>query len=369
MIGFLFSNLGRYLFLRSLTGIAIAFAAVTASILLVDVVEQLRTVGSRSDLSLWQAIGLTTLKAPMLIEQTLPFVVLAGVMLGLFQLNRRSELIALRASGVSAWRFLAPSGVLALLLGVLMITTINPVGAFMYERYELAKARLSGEANTDAVTRNGVWLRQGDAQMQIVIHARTVSADNAGLANATFFFFEEGKGGTLNFVRRIRAENVYLRPGFWQLTNLVEALPGASPMPQENLAIPTNLEPSALLNTFVTPGSLSFWQLPGFISQAKAAGLSPVRYEVKHQALIAFPLLLAAMASLGAVFSLRLQRGGGVGQWAGLGVAAGFGLFFAGQLASAFAATDVVPPVVAAWSPALTGVFSAFALLSFLEDG
>lgn len=369
MLAFLNSQLGRYLFLRSLLGIAIAFAAVAATILLVDLVEQLRTVGGRVDLSIWQAMGLTALKTPQLVEQTLPFVVLIGVMIGLFQLNRRSELIALRASGVSAWRFLAPSALAAALIGVVTVTTLNPMGAQMYETYEIVRARLMGAEENDAVTRNGVWLRQGDGSGQVVIHAQSVSDDSTALNDATFFFFEESASGTLQFVRRVSTKNAFLRPGFWQLTDLVESAPGAPPMKQDNLSIPTTLEPTALLDTFVTPGSLSFWRLPGFISQARAAGLAPLRYELKHQSLLALPLLLTAMASLGAVFSLRLQRSGGVAQWAGLGLLAGFAIFFAGQMAGAFATTAVVPPVVAAWSPALTGMFTAFGLLSFIEDG
>ena len=56
-----------------------------------------------------EALRLTLLKTPMLVEQTLPFVVLAGAMMAVIGLNRSSELVAMRAAGVSAWRFLAPS--------------------------------------------------------------------------------------------------------------------------------------------------------------------------------------------------------------------------------------------------------------------
>jgi lipopolysaccharide export system permease protein len=332
-------------------------------------IEQLRTVGGRTDLSIWQAMGLTALKTPQLIEQTLPFVVLIGVMIGLYQLNRRSELIALRASGVSAWRFLAPSALAAALIGVVTVTAINPIGAHLYETYEIARARLVGAKENDAVTRNGVWLRQGDGTGQVVIHADSVAANATTLERATFFFFEEEPNGALRFVQRVQAQNAILRPGFWQLTNLVMTAPGAPATPQDNLSIPTNLQPSALLDRFVAPGALSFWRLPAFIAEKRAAGLAPLRYELKHQSLLALPLLLTAMASLAAVFSLRLQRSGNLAQWAGLGVLAGFGIFFAGQMAGAFATTAIVPPIIAAWSPALTGMFAAFGLLSFLEDG
>lgn len=369
-MGFLLTGLGRYLFLRTLGGFGVALAAVAASILLVDVVEQLRTTGARADLSLWQALGLTALKTPMLIEQTLPFVVLAGSMIGLVQLNRRSELIALRASGVSAWRFLAPTAAAAILLGVFATTILNPIGARLYERFEAIQARIEGSEASDVVTRNGVWLRQGDATTQTVIHADSIAPNSTQLRNVTFFVFEVREGGALSFVNRIRAEEAVLRPSsMWELRNLVTARPGAPPEPETVVSIPTTLEANALFDTFVTPGALSFWRLPSFISAAKAAGLAPTRYELKFQSLLALPILLAAMASLGAVFSLRLQRLGGLAGYVVMGIVGGFALYFSSQLAAAFAITEVVPPVVAAWAPALTGFFSALAILSFVEDG
>lgn len=369
-MGFLFTGLGRYLFLSTLTGFGIALSAVAASILLVDVVEQLRTVGSRVDVSLWQALGLTALKTPMLLEQTLPFVVLAGSMIGLVQLNRRSELIALRASGVSAWRFLAPTAAAAFLIGVFATTILNPIGARLYERFELLQARMEGENQSDVLTRNGVWLRQGDATSQTVIHAASIDPSSTKLRDVTFFIFEVREGGTLSFVNRITAAEAVLRPSsMWELRSLVWARPGEPPVAEPVVSIPTTLEANALFDTFVTPGSLSFWRLPGFIASARAAGLAPTRYELKYQSLLALPLLLAAMASLGAVFSLRLQRLGGLAGYVVLGIVGGFILYFSGQLAAAFAITEVVPPLVAAWAPACTGFFAALAILSFVEDG
>lgn len=369
---FLFSGLGRYLLVRSLLGFALAMGAVAASILLVDVVEQLRTVGARADLSLWQALGLTALKTPMLLEQTLPFVMLAGSMIGLLQLNRQSELIALRASGVSAWQFLTPTIAAAFMIGVVATTILNPLAAHLYERFEAARVALERrETEVDATTRNGVWLRQGDGVGQTVIHAQSIAPNSTVLQRATFFFFEIDPGdGALRFVSRIQARSAELRPSqMWELRDLVESRPGEVARAQPVISIPTNLEGSALFDRFVTPGALSFWRLPGFIETARKAGLAPVRYELKHQSLLALPALLAAMASLGAVFSLRMTRMGGTARFLAYGAGSGFLLFFASQIAAAFAMTEVVPPVVAAWSPPLTGFFAALAILSFTEDG
>jgi len=94
----MFSRLGRYIVARVSSGVLIALLSVLACILLIDLVEQMRTVGSRTDISLLEALRLTLLKTPMLVEQTLPFVVLAGTMGAIIGLNRSSELVAIRAA-------------------------------------------------------------------------------------------------------------------------------------------------------------------------------------------------------------------------------------------------------------------------------
>jgi lipopolysaccharide export system permease protein len=369
-MSFLFSTLGRYLVARMLAGIGTALGVVAASILLVDVVEQLRTVGARADLSLWQALGLTALKAPQLIEQTLPFVVLAGTMIALIQLNRRSELISLRAAGVSAWRFLWPTIAVAGLIGVFSTTILNPMGARLYERFEATRDAFEGRRDSGAMTRNGVWLRQGDDNAQTVIHATSIRANSTTLENVTFFQFQKRPSGPLEFVSRIQAREAELKPSeVWELRDYVEGQARGPTRSAAVLSLPTDLKSTALLDTFISQGTLAFWDLPEIISGANRAGLSPIRYELKFHSLVALPALLAAMAALGAVFSLRLQRLGGMAGYIGIGVGIGFLVYFAGQIAAAFAITEVVPPMVAAWSPALTGFFAALAILSFVDDG
>lgn len=363
---FLLSRMGRYIIVRITGGVMIALVAVLACILLIDLVEQMRTVGTRTDITLLDALRLTLLKTPMLVEQTLPFIVLAGTMMAVIGLNRASELVAMRAAGISAWRFLTPAVFVGIVLGVIAVTSLNPLGSYLYQEFEQEKQNaLSDFAGT---TGNGVWIRQGDEEGQVVIHAEGVDPSGTRLQGATFMFFEVQQDA-LRFTRRIQAATAELKPGFWQLTDLTEATPAGRPVRQTHLAIPTTLDATELINRFVNPATLSFWALPRFISEAREAGFAPTRYELKLQSLLAYPLLLATMAGLGAAFSLQLQRLGNLAQWGAGGVGLGLFLFFYSQLAGAFAMTQSVPTAVAAWSAPLAGMFIALALVAFVEDG
>ena len=228
-MSFMFSRLGGYVIRRIFVGVGIVLTAVLAAILLIDMVEQMRTVGNRTELSIPEALHLTLLKTPMLIEQTLPFVILAGTMMAIIGLNRSSELVAMRAAGVSAWRFLTPAALVGLVIGLVTIMALNPLGARLYQEFESGRDD-AVEAENFRSGDNGVWIRQGNRDGQVVIHADGVDASGTVLQGATFIFFDN-RSEALRFTRRIRAATAELRPGFWQLTDLVEATPGARPAP------------------------------------------------------------------------------------------------------------------------------------------
>jgi lipopolysaccharide export system permease protein len=269
---------------------------------------------------------------------------------------------------VSAWRFLTPAAVVGFVLGVIVITALNPLGAALYQNFEEAKAEALSDYAGAPAPETGIWIRQGDPEGQVVIHADEIDSSGARLSGATFMFFEVHQDA-LRFTRRIRAERAELKAGFWQLTDLVEATPGGRPVRHTHLAIPTTLDAAELLDRFVAPATLSFWKLPAFIAEARQAGFAPTRYELKWQSLLAYPLMLATMAGLGAAFSLQLQRLGNLARWGSAGIGLGLFLFFYSQLAGAFAITQSVPAVVAAWSGPLAGMFIALAFVAFLEDG
>ena len=58
------------------------------------------------------------LRLPAFTEILLAFAVLVGGIGALLSLNRKSELIVMRAGGMSVWQFLRPGLVVALVLGI-----------------------------------------------------------------------------------------------------------------------------------------------------------------------------------------------------------------------------------------------------------
>jgi lipopolysaccharide export system permease protein len=364
------SRLQLYVLSRTLFGLGGALAVVASVVMLISFVELSRYYGGRAEVGFARLVELMLLQAPSIVLLLLPFIFLFGVMAAFVTLNRRSELIAMRAAGVSAWRFIFPAAGAALLLGIVDVTVLNPLAAELNSRYEDAKTAIDeGRAGKEGP--GAIWLRQGDEHTQVVIHAR--NHDMAGgvvhLQHVSLFLQNVAPGGTLQFNRRIEAAEARLDPGFWRLSDVREAAPGAGSVRSETLSLPSTLDRHTAMERFAAKDAVGFWRLPDTIRRAESAGFSSAPYELRYQELLATPLLFAGMSVLAAAFSLRLLRLGGVATLAMAGLSLGFAIFFFDQLCGALGASEVAPPVIAAWSPPIIALLAGVTLLCYTEDG
>ena len=363
------TRLQLYVLTRTLAGVGAALAVIASVIMLIDFVELSRTLGGKVELTFFQLLWLMLLKSPSVILLLMPFVFLFGTMGAFVALNRRSELVAMRAAGVSAWRFIFPAAAAAFVLGLVTITLLNPLASALSARFEDRRAALSeGHAPGEA---REIWLRQGNDRNQIVIHAAShdLTNETIRLKGVSLFIQTVSPTGGLEFSRRIEASEALLMPGFWRLSDVREALPGAGSVKSEQLSLPSTLDRRTALEKFASPDTIAFWQLPATIQHADEAGYAVSGYRLRFDQLLATPVLFVAMAVLAAAFSLRLMRLGGLAGLAVAGVTVGFLVFFSNQFCGALGTAEVIPPFVAAWTPPLLALLSGVTLLCYTEDG
>ena len=359
-------TLSFYIGRQLLIGIAVVFAVMVALTFTFDLVELLRRAATRDDISFRAILEMSLLKLPNLALKLIPFAALFGTMLTLARLTRSQELVAARAAGVSVWQFLAPGLVLAALIGVLDITLMNPIAAAMAGRYEQLEGKYyHGRTSLLAVSDTGLWLRQADATGQSVVHALRVSNQGRELYDVIIFLYR----GTDRFIGRIDARDAKLDKGYWDLDGALLTGPNEPARYLPHYRIKTSLTLNQIQDSFASPDSLSFWQLPGFISTLEAAGFSGLRHRLHWETILATPLLLTAMMLIAATFSLRLTRQGGTGLLLAGGVATGFLLYFLSDVVVALGLAGTIPVVLAAWTPAGVCTLLGLATLLHLEDG
>jgi lipopolysaccharide export system permease protein len=368
------SRLETYILQSCLAMVGSVLLIISGLILLVDYVEISRALAGRADLNGIVVMGLVLEKAPSAILILLPFAFLFGSIFAFVTLNRRSELIAMRAAGVSAWRFVFPAATMAFVIGVATISALNPIASWLSDNYDrtVAAAPADGGNAAPAHLQAGndvIYLRQGDGRQQVVIRAASTGPVVGHLNNATFWVYNMDRKELPVFQSRIDVREAVLQPGQWLLKGAREYTLDDVPHTYETQTIPSNLNLKTVFRKYASTASVPFWQLPGLIHQNDISGFSSTAYRLKLQQLLSTPLMFAGMSLLGAVFCLRLMRLGGMTQLVVSGVVLGFIVFFVNQLFSSMGKAEIIPVFLAGWTPAILALLTGMTLLVYTEDG
>ena len=165
--------LDRYI-VRSILGAIMAVLLVLLGLrTFIEFVGQLNDV--EGDYTLLKAAAFVALRTPRAIFEMLPAAALLGALLGLGSLATHSELVVMRASGVSRVRLMASAGLAGVVLMVVMALLGESIApsAGQYARQLRAAAK---HQDLTMATGTDVWLKQGP----VIVNLRQLNEDVAG---------------------------------------------------------------------------------------------------------------------------------------------------------------------------------------------
>lgn len=346
-------------------------AVLFALVVLVDVVDQARRF-SDYNIGFGNIIRLSLLNTPQTINLILPLIIILATVTLFISLARSSEMVVTRAAGRSALRTLMAPVVVALIIGGLAVSMLNPIVAATGKRYlQLSEGFRAGGASALSISDEGLWLRQGSENGQSVIRALRSNADASVLYDVTFITYDATNGP----VQRIEAGSAALIDGEWSLRDakvwplgaLVNAEGNATT--HEILVIPSSLTLDRIRESIGSPTAVSIYDLPDFIRQLEQSGFSPRKHKVWLQAEFARPLFLVGMVLVASAFTMRHTRFGGTGVAVLTAVLLGFGLYFVRSFAQILGENGQIPVILAAWAPPVASILLALGLLLHAEDG
>ena len=361
------NTLGRYFAGRFVVAALGVFAAIFVLLVLVDYIEMVRKTSGLVDASAIAVAETSLFRVPQLLEKMMPFCILIGAMTCYLALSRRLELVVARAAGVSAWQFIAPALASAMVLGVLATTAYNPMSANLRELSKRMEAELFGNAPGGGGVQDaaGFWINQVNSDGQAIINAARSEQQGVRLTGLTVFRLDNND----QFQERIEAQQATLEEGHWLFKSVRRYTLNNPPVDQDSFTLPTSLTPAQVRNSFSTPETVSFWQLPGYIRSSESSGFATAGYRLQYHKLIALPFLLAAMVMLAASVSLRFFRFGGVQKMVLSGVGAGFLLYVLSKVTEDLSKAELMHPIASAWLPVCVGGLTGFLALLYLEDG
>jgi lipopolysaccharide export system permease protein len=309
---------------------------------------------------LWRYVGL---RLPQLVQRFLPFSALLGALIALASLNQNSEIISMKAAGISAHQIIAP-----LILAAGLIALVH--FAFQERVVTRATAALSawdavdyGAVPADSNVVANVRLTHNDDI--ILVDRVTGRGESVRLAGLRVI---DRAGGTMR--RILRAESGRYLPGRgWELTNVVQFDVDGNRLQQMGSTIwGAGISPDQFTLAQVDPNRQTFLQLRGTIAQVAAANRSTATLESNLWHKLASPFSTLLMPLLAAVAAFGLARSGQLFMRAVIGMALGFAYFVADNFALAMGNLGAYPPFLAAWGPFLLFLLVGEAVLIRTEE-
>ena len=331
------------LFVTRSLAVLIALVLILMTLDLLGESGKILAIPGNGDAELWHYVAL---RIPLLVSRFLPFSVLLGTLIAFVGLNQHSEVVAMKAAGLSAHQILAP----------LIVASIGiAIALFAFNETVVVKSGRVVTAWSDNDYKpvppesgilSNVWLLSGDD----LVRAGIVVGFEQNLRVDRMSIYDRG-GGILQ--RVITADRAVPRAsGDWLLQNvrIYDANMNVIVRRRAMTAL-AGVTPGQLRLAKVDPTQLDYWTLKRRIAELEAAGrpTDEARAGLAHK--ISGPISTLLMPLLAAVAAFGLARSGQVLLRAALGMALGFAYFVADNFSLAMGNAGAYPPLVAAWAP------------------
>ncbi|KAA6185633.1 LPS export ABC transporter permease LptG [Thiohalocapsa marina] len=296
-----------------------------------------------------------TLSLPRYAYQVFPIATLIGALVGLGTLAGRSELVAMRAAGVSVGRIVLGAMLGGLLLAILAVA-MGEALAPPAERHALTMRQAAKTGDTMQLTESGLWARDGDS----FINIREVKP-GAELRDISIYRVS----GT-ELVSATHARAATYRDGMWMLEGIERSHVSAEGVRVERIdeaGWNSLLDPDLLKLIVAEPHALSVLGLYRYVRYMQQSEQDGDRYQVALWAKLVHPFLILAMIFVSTPILLGSARSSGLGVKIFFGIVIGIAFYLVSRSFAYFALLYGFDPALAALLPPLLFVAGALLLL------
>jgi lipopolysaccharide export system permease protein len=262
-------------------------------------------------------------------------------------LNQNSEVVAMKAAGLSAHQLLAPLLAASLVLAGLSFAfneTVVVKGSRQLSAWDDNSYR---PVPPDSGILSNVWVVAGDDLVQ----ARIVTGRGQGVRIQGLRLFERED---ITIIRIIDAKSARPADGGWLLEGVsVYDSRMSMVLQRASLRALEGVEPQRFTLAKVDPDAQDFATLSANIAEMEKAGVTTATAETGLWHKLSQPLSTLLMPLLAAMAAFGLARSGKVLLRAAIGMALGFAYFVVDNFAVALGNIGAYPPLVAAWAPFL----------------
>jgi len=341
--------LDRYLARQVLFYTLLVMAVLVTLATLFVFIDQQDDIGVGS-YGMLDALFVTMLMVPQQAFQLMPVAALIGALVGLGNLARGSELIVVRAAGVSVLRVAlaaAGAGVILLALGAVLGEVIAPpLEAYAHQVKTFGKYN-----NFSFAGRAGIWVKDGDR----IVSIQEQSADNV-FGGIYVYTVEPGADGHQHLASLARADRAEVVADHgWRLWNYADSTLGADAVSARHLptlAVEGGISPEFLGIAVVDPVSLPIRGLWRYVQHLRANGLESRSWEVALWSRISRSLSTVLLCMLAVPFVFGPLRSAGAGSRTVIGIVVGVVYFLINRTLENSGDVYGLEPLLVAWAPA-----------------
>ena len=295
---------------------------------------------------------------PFVLYTVTPLCSLVAVLITFGAFSRTSELTAMKATGTSLYRIIAPVLLIAALLSVALFAFDEIVLPGANRRQDALLAVIKNKQAQTFLSPNRQWMSGqtvGPGEPTRIFYYQYFDTFQNDFANLTVFEFQPG---TFHITRRIYASsaswndkvNQWVFENGWQRTFDGETI---KYQPFTTSTFPEiHEQPSYFKKENRQSQEMSYTELSDYINDLKQSGFPTIRLRVQLNHKLAYPLITFVMAILAVPFSLSAGKRGSI---AGMGTAVGIAIVYyvVGLLFENLGNVNSLPAIMAAWSPDL----------------
>lgn len=300
---------------------AVVVTVLVGLFMFITFIEQIGDLGT-GNYGVLDAIEYTILSVPRILYEVFPMAALLGSILGLSSLAVDSELVVIRAAGVSIARLIgsvfkigAVLGVVAILIGEL-VTPWSETGA-QRGRAEALQQDISQQTDF------GLWMRD----RMTYVNVGEVLPDLSLLNVRIFEFDSEGRLRSLVYADQGAYRNQRWRLEGIEQTLISEDREGAESKDVRAAYWTTDVTPAILSVFLISPDQLSAWQLNRYINHLEENNQDTSFYELAFWTKIITPVATAVMVILAIPFVFSQVRTGSFGRNLFFGIMLGLAYF------------------------------------------
>jgi LPS export ABC transporter permease LptG/LPS export ABC transporter permease LptF len=306
---------------------------------------------------------------PFFLYQLAPLAVLIAVLVTFGVLNRNSEIIAMKATGISLYRLVVP---------IVSIAAILAVSLFLFAEYYLPQANKRQDALRNVIKgkppqtvthpeQNWIFGEPSKGEPGRIFYYRFFDPDRNEFANISVFEFDPS---TFALTRRIYAAKAAWNDSSntWQFQDgWVNDIEGDHPIGfrdfKQTSFSEIHEEPGYFNKESLQAQEMNFGQLDRYIGDLRQSGFDTMKLRVELWRKLSYPLVAVIMAVLAIPFALSMGRRGSL---TGIAVAIGVALtyFVVESFFGALGNVNYLPAALAAWSSDLLfGLVGGYLLL------